>query len=666
MSTPKEPSPVERILALLDGVREGQDGWTALCPAHDDTRPSLSIAEGHDGRCLVYCHAGCATKDVVEVLGLSMWDLFPVESDGEPKGGVMSKPSSEIETVYPYVDEVGELLFEVVRYRPKDFRPRRQGDDGRWIYNLTGVRRVLYRLRDVMMATHVIFTEGEKDADRVRRAAYGFDPWKSVGGWAVTTCAGGTGGWRPEFAPFCAGKTIYILPHNDKAGREFAQRLARDVSAFARKVKIVELPDLPQKGDASDYLESHDPIDLQEELRRAPLYQAPVPKSLYDASSFNVQPLRDYYDEPEEEQRWIVDGLFPAGGMSLLTAKPKVGKTTLSRQLALDVAAGEPFLERATEQGSVIILALEEKRAEVKRHFRDLGATGDEPIRIHCAPAPVKAMEQARNLLREYPATKLLIIDPLFKFARVQDGNDYAQVTLALEPLLALARETGTHVMLVHHCRKGQLEDAADGILGSTAIFANADTAVVLKRYDDQVRTILTRQRYGTDLDETVLEFDATRRATTLGTTRQQAEQDKLGRKVLAFLQANPGSPEAEILKAGLGRRQNMVTALRAMIGREVVRTGKGGKTDPYRYSYSAEPRSEFGTTTRNSLTDPASQGKILVPNGKGTSGNKNGQSAADSKPSEKVSDARETRPRTRKRNRIEWPDVLRYKPRVN
>jgi len=76
-------SPVERILDALErrgcGPRRTGSGWAALCPAHDDGSPSLSIAEGDDGRALVYCHAGCPTAAVLSALGLPFADLMPKE-----------------------------------------------------------------------------------------------------------------------------------------------------------------------------------------------------------------------------------------------------------------------------------------------------------------------------------------------------------------------------------------------------------------------------------------------------------------------------------------------------------------------------------------------------------------------------------------------------------
>jgi putative DNA primase/helicase len=248
-------TPIDRVLALLDGVRESSNGWTALCPGHDDNRSSLSIGEADDGRVLLKCFAGCEVQEIVAALDLEVRDLFPRASPDEkrraiPADGAVNK---KVVATYDYRDEVGRSLFQVVRYRPKDFRPRRRGPDGDWIYKLNG-RRVLYNLPEVLTATHVIVVEGEKDADRVEEALRYFKRKEGVR-WAVTTCPGGAKGWRAEYAPYFTGKSVYILPDNDEAGRKFGQDVARSASTFARRVKVVELPGIPEKGDVSDYLD---------------------------------------------------------------------------------------------------------------------------------------------------------------------------------------------------------------------------------------------------------------------------------------------------------------------------------------------------------------------------------------------------------------------------
>ena len=81
-------APIDTILAMLPKVRQRQPGqWSACCPAHDDTGPSLSIRETPEGAVLLHCFAGCQTHDVVAALGLDIAALFPPRelSGHEPK-----------------------------------------------------------------------------------------------------------------------------------------------------------------------------------------------------------------------------------------------------------------------------------------------------------------------------------------------------------------------------------------------------------------------------------------------------------------------------------------------------------------------------------------------------------------------------------------------------
>jgi AAA domain len=80
-----------------------------------------------------------------------------------------------------------------------------------------------------------------------------------------------------------------------------------------------------------------------------------------------------------------------------------------------------------------------------------MGAT-DESIQFYCATAPADGVAQlSEAVMRDPPA--LVIIGPIIRLSRMVDSNDYAKVSLALEPFIALARESGAHVCLVHHSR---------------------------------------------------------------------------------------------------------------------------------------------------------------------------------------------------------------------
>lgn len=277
----------------------------------------------------------------------------------------------------------------------------------------------------------------------------------------------------------------------------------------------------------------------------------------------------------------MVDGLLPSGGVSLLGARPKLGKTTLARFLARCVARGEPFLERATMQGPVLLFLLEEKRAAIRERFRNLGIT-DEPIFVHVGAAPTDALEAFEAALAEHRPV-LAVADPILKLVRLRDANDYAEVSAKLEPVIELARRYSCHLMLSHHLGKADRADG-DDILGSTAIFGAVDTAIIMKRRD-QGRTVQTIQRYGDDMAETVVGLNDDGTLTTLGDVaglllRQAMES------VLAVIGEQDELTEADIREKAGGNSGMVGKAVRQLYEeRRLTRTGAGKRGSPYQYS---------------------------------------------------------------------------------
>ena len=244
---------VNRVLGKLpDAKREGR-GWKARCPCpvHRDDDPSLSINEGDGGRTLVNCFGGCATTDVMTALGLTMADLMPAQPQSR-----RSRPSAsqkDIVAVYPYHDEAGTLLYEVVKFAPKRFAQRRPNGQDNYVWRLNGVRRVLYRLPELLGADPgetVFVTEGEKDADRLREL-----------GLVATTNSQGACKWNKVDHTPLHGRRVVIVPDNDASGRKHAQQVAEALHVKAAEVRIVELPGLPEKGDVSDWLEAGGTVD---------------------------------------------------------------------------------------------------------------------------------------------------------------------------------------------------------------------------------------------------------------------------------------------------------------------------------------------------------------------------------------------------------------------
>ena len=79
-------SKIDDVLRLLKNVKPSNDGYRALCPAHDDNKLSLSISAGDDGRVLLHCHAGCTVDAVCVAIEVDIKDLFPENLDQDKRG----------------------------------------------------------------------------------------------------------------------------------------------------------------------------------------------------------------------------------------------------------------------------------------------------------------------------------------------------------------------------------------------------------------------------------------------------------------------------------------------------------------------------------------------------------------------------------------------------
>jgi hypothetical protein len=236
-------TPVERLLAKLPDAKRVGRGWSARCPAHDDSRASLSIGEGNAGRAIVKCHAGCKFDEICASVGLRGADLMPAAEASRTTRATKSK--RRIIARYDYRDETGTPLFQVLRYDPKDFRQRRPKPSGGWDWSIKGVRVVPYRLPDLLADPDrpIVVVEGEKDCDSLARIG------------VLATCnAGGAGKWTAEHAAFLRGRWVVILPDNDEAGRNHAQQVAQSLYGAAEALRVVELPGLPSKADVSDWI----------------------------------------------------------------------------------------------------------------------------------------------------------------------------------------------------------------------------------------------------------------------------------------------------------------------------------------------------------------------------------------------------------------------------
>lgn len=317
------------------------------------------------------------------------------------------------------------------------------------------------------------------------------------------------------------------------------------------------------------------------------------------ATPFELMTLKQLSESSEERVSWLVDGMLPNGSLTILAGKPKSGKSTISRQLAVAVAQGQDFLSRPTTQGGVLYFAIEEKSAEVAVHLEMLCAKHDDPIFVQCGAIPhgdpIKRLEAT---LKKRADVRLVIIDPIFRFiGGVHDANDYLQVTVALAPLLEMSRRYNVHILIVHHMKKKETDDQMDGILGSTALAASVDTLVALKTDAAGNRILCTRQRYGIDMKPTQLHWNASEKALSLGLTtealadqRSDSTSARIREEMLMYIAAKTQAPQQEIFDNVTGKLQSKKNCLRSLVDDGcLAEAGTGRRGDPFFYSLRSE-----------------------------------------------------------------------------
>ena len=231
-------SELTEILAQLKGVKRVGENYLAICPAHNDRVPSLSITE-KEGKLLMKCFAGCSFEDIMAKLKVD-------------------RPQTErvITNTYDYCDESNGLLYQVVRYEPKSFRQRRPDGNG-WIWDLKGITPVIYNLLAVKLGIHndqiIYFVEGEKDADNLIKE-----------GLIATTMSGGSNSkWQPQYTETLKDAMVVLIPDNDDAGKKWANNVGNMLYGWTRMLKVVGLPDIKEGGDVTDWLQDNTIKDLE-------------------------------------------------------------------------------------------------------------------------------------------------------------------------------------------------------------------------------------------------------------------------------------------------------------------------------------------------------------------------------------------------------------------
>lgn len=395
-----------------------------------------------------------------------------------------SKRGPKGKKVATYVYKAGGREFFKVRFENKAFAWN-HWKDGQEIHGVDNVPMPLYHDDELHAAdpAKVWIAEGEKDADRLR----------SIGLIATTVPNGALvkgKAWEPAhtFALRRFNQAL-ILEDNDRVGREHAGKVAAALHGVIPDVRVIRLPDLPEHGDVSDWLDAgHTKDELVVFAEAAPKWEPSKDDGVVVTRLSEIEP---------GEVKWIWPAYIPYGMLTILDGKMKLGKSTLLQDIVARVTKGGkmPDGTGGGEPRNVILLSAEEDYAVTVRPRLD--AAGADVSRVvtisiktdmgtrmpDLSPkdlARVEAIARAEN-------AAMIAFDPLSCF--LPDGTQGLEE--ALRPILGrlkyLAERTGAGVVANRHWGKQERQDPTLRGLGSVSYNGQARTVLSVGIHRDDV-----------------------------------------------------------------------------------------------------------------------------------------------------------------------------------
>jgi hypothetical protein len=496
---------------------------------------------------------------------------------------------------YPYTDDKGTLLYEVVRYEPKGFSHRQPDGNGGWIENSKGVRRVLYHLADVLKSSGTIYiTEGEKDSDRIASLGY-----------CATTAA--SGDWTAGCLEPLSGRDIIVLEDADKAGIKKSNKAAALLHDIAKTVRVVRLPGQEHTAesggkDVSDWLDD-DPKNadrFEDVCLAAPLWTPEVETKDKGEDEPPKMGAVHWHGEinPLESRPQLIAEVLPKVGCGLISGQWGTFKTFTALDIAASAMTGKLFIRfPVVRKGGVLFVAAEgasEMSARIEAAVKAKDPTLDHapfawldtcPALINPDTAAVLAVwakEIADTIMAKWQLPLvLIIIDTIVAtagYSKSGEDNDAAVGQRVMTTLADLAKATGTCVLGVDHFGK----NVETGTRGTSAKEGAAD--VVLAMLGERsiagkvtdTRLALRKRRGGENGEE----FPFTTRMVDLGVNQSGARETTLTidwTTTDAIEAVTTGKKDGRWSKS-LSLLRRVLTAIMADAGKEVCPFADGPK----------------------------------------------------------------------------------------
>ena len=512
----------QELATALGHPKKSGNGYLASCPVprhgqgNGDKNPSLHIAMNDDGNYLFKCFSGCDQHTVFQTIR-DMGLLPSLPERTEYLSSIKPLPYIQTPTFqqeWHYTDEDGVSLFVKQRFKTNDakgktYKTLRVMPDNSRVGKLGDCRIVPYKLPDLQQATAagrvVYITEGEKAADALGSL-----------GVVATTSHAGSGNWSPELNQYFAGANVVIVPDNDTAGWNYAQKVVEALLPVAKSIRVLDLDLKHPKEDAFEWVNKHGgdrktlaqmakscvvikSVDQVWLPQRLAMY-VPEPEASQDTnaqkSRFLVESWDSIKDEPVE---WLVESIVPKRSFVALYAPPASWKSFISLDLAEAIATGRDWMGyRIPKKGAVLYICGEGhggmgarvKACKIQNNSPD-GANLyviRAQINIRSSQEDFDALISAINELIAQidEPLEIIILDTLMRMS----GGGFNENSS--EDMGAFITQAGKlqeiydcALMVIHHSGK----DVTKGLRGHSSLLGAVDTELEIQRLDSVINS---------------------------------------------------------------------------------------------------------------------------------------------------------------------------------
>ena len=299
----------------------------------------------------------------------------------------------------------------------------------------------------------MLLPEGEKDVDRLRAA-----------GFVATTNAMGAGKWQPDYAEMLRDRRVVLLPDNDAEGEAHVAKQGASLARVAREVRVLRLPDLPPKGDISDWFDAGGtPDELARLIDATPPWKPRQSQDATSATGAEEQAADSTTDTGAPRSKiftaktlqaktfppfpWAIPGSCPKGRRSCAARRRSASPAWSCNSPAPWPMAASPSVTPKWPKAEPSYLALEdgERRLQERlvRFFMMFASLGPTTLTFATAWPTIDqgCCEELAAYLTEHPETRFVIVDVLQMIRPRTLGRDnaYAADYATMRALKAVA-----------------------------------------------------------------------------------------------------------------------------------------------------------------------------------------------------------------------------------